>query len=163
MERPYVELSFKPNAALVSIVRRFVSDFYNKIVGNSEATSRLALATHELLENAVKYATDGETRLRIEIDTARTPKQVGLEMRNRAAPIHIAAIERILGGIASASDPSKFYFDLIVETEAQEGSGLGLARICAEADMRLACAVVDGDVVVMSGTADILEPDARAA
>lgn len=163
MERPYVELSFKPNAALVSIVRRFVSDFYTKIVGSSEATSRLALATHELLENAVKYASDGETRLRIEIDNARAPRQVRLEMRNRATPFHIAAIQRILGGIDSASDATKFYFDLIVETESHEGSGLGLARICAEAEMRLACRVEEGDVVVMTGTADITETDARAA
>jgi hypothetical protein len=163
MERPYVELSFKPNAALVSTVRRFVSEFYTKLVGNSEATSRLALATHELLENAVKYASDGETRLRIDIDIARSPKLVTLEMRNRTAPSHIAAIERILGGIASVGDPSKFYFDLIVETETAEGSGLGLARICAEADMRLACRVEDGDVIVMTGTAEIADTEARAA
>src|SRR5580658_9449719 len=92
----YFELNFKPNVALVSVVRRFVTEFYQRFLSDPDGTSRVALATHELLENAVKYSKDGETTIRIDVDTNQTPKQVRIKLRNRAAPEHIAAIRELL-------------------------------------------------------------------
>jgi anti-sigma regulatory factor (Ser/Thr protein kinase) len=159
---PYIELSFKPNAALVSTVRRFVSEYYNTIVGDSEAISRVALATHELLENAVKYASDGETKLRIEIDVTKNPRSVVIQMRNRALPAHREAVRQIVDDIAAAADPLTFYHQLIVTTLSRDGSGLGLARICAEAEMTLACAIND-DVVALTGVAEICVAESESA
>src|SRR5947209_8429255 len=82
MDHPaYFELNFRPNVALVSVVRRFVNEFYQRFLSDPDATSRLALATHELLENAVKYSKDGETTIRIELEHS-TPKVVRLELKN---------------------------------------------------------------------------------
>jgi anti-sigma regulatory factor (Ser/Thr protein kinase) len=140
----YFELNFKPNVALVSVVRRFVSEFYQRFLSDPDGTSRVALATHELLENAVKYSIDGETTIRIEVEQSK-PKQVRIMLRNRAAPNDIAAIREILDGVAQAEDAGVFYQQLIAaKAKRKERSGLGLARICAEGEMKVTY-TVDGD------------------
>src|SRR5678809_476618 len=101
----YFELNFKPNVALVSVVRRFVTEFYQRFLSDPDGTSRVALATHELLENAVKYSKDGETTIRIEVenpDPKTQPKQVRIVVRNRADEANIVAIREILDGVAKA-------------------------------------------------------------
>ena len=109
----YFELNFKPNVALVSVVRRFVTEFYQRFLSDPDGTSRVALATHELLENAVKYSKDGETTIRIDVDTNSSPKTVRIKLRNRAEAKHIAEIRELLDGIAASTDAFAFYQALI--------------------------------------------------
>jgi anti-sigma regulatory factor (Ser/Thr protein kinase) len=145
----YFELNFKPNVALVSVVRRFVMEFYQRFLSDPDGTSRVALATHELLENAVKYSKDGETTIRIEVDANTKPKRVKIVLRNRAAPHDIVAIREVLDGVSSASDANDFYQKLLVsKARSREQSGLGLARICAEGEMTLSY-FVEGDLATI--------------
>src|SRR5689334_16055612 len=111
----YFELNFRPNVALVSVVRRFVSEFYQRFLSDPDGTSRVALATHELLENAVKYSKDGETTIRIDVDQHADPKTVRIVLRNRAEPANIAAIRTILDGVAAAPDSFGYYQALLVQ------------------------------------------------
>lgn len=154
---PYFELSFRPNVALVSVIRRFVLEFYQRFLGDADATSRVALATHELLENAVKFSTDGQTTIRIEVHQDRNPAVVDIELRNRAEPENVAAMRDILDGVASAPDALAFYQQLLVKRAKVSGKsgGLGLARICAEGEMHLSHRVVDGDVTVIQARTSI--------
>lgn len=148
---PYMELNFRPNVQLVSVVRRFVSEFYQRFLSDDDGTSRVALATHELLENAVKYSKDGETTIRIEM-TNDTPKQVRITLRNRADEKNIAAMREIIDGVAKAEDAFGFYQQLIVtKARRKDGSGLGLARICAEGEMKIAYSL-DGDLATIEAT-----------
>ena len=105
----YVELNFRPNVQLVSVVRRFVSEFYQRTLGDPDGSSRVALATHELLENAVKYSKDGETTIRIEVASEGEPREVTIMLRNRAEESHIAAIREIVDGVAAANDAFAYY------------------------------------------------------
>lgn len=153
---PYVELNFRPNVQLVSVVRRFVSEFYQRTLSDPDGTSRVALATHELLENAVKYSKDGETTIRIEVSTDSTPRTVSIMLRNRAEQQHITAIKEIVDGISARSDAFTFYQELIASrARDKEGSGLGLARICAEGEMKVTFDVVDSDLVVLEATTQV--------
>lgn len=158
METAYFELNFKPNVQLVSVVRRFVTEFYQRFLNDPDGTSRVALATHELLENAVKYSRDGETTIRIEVAQNETPKRVSIQLRNRAELAHIAAIREIVDGVSRADDATAFYHQLIA-TKAKKkaaGSGLGLARICAEAEMKINYDV-QGDTVLIEASTVMTE------
>jgi len=140
----YFELNFRPNVALVSVVRRFVTEFYQRFLSDPDGTSRVALATHELLENAVKYSKDGETTIRIEVEPTK-PKKVRILLTNRAEESHIAAIREIVDGVANAPDAFEFYQKLIAaKAKNKQTSGLGLARICAEGEMKISY-LVSGD------------------
>ncbi|MDX2092974.1 MAG: ATP-binding protein [Kofleriaceae bacterium] len=152
----YVELNFRPNVQLVSVVRRFVSEFYQRTLSDPDGTSRVALATHELLENAVKYSKDGETTIRIEVTSGGEPREISILLRNRAEEAHVAKIREIVEGVASAPDALAYYQKLIVsKARVKEGSGLGLARICAEGEMKVALRVHDGDVVELEATTHV--------
>ena len=80
----YLELSFAPNAKLVSMVRRFVMQFYREMLSD-DAASRTGLATHELLENAVKFSTDQATRLRVEIVDNEGQRSLSIHSRAEQA------------------------------------------------------------------------------
>lgn len=134
----FCELSFQRRPELVSIVRRFVSDFYDRTLSDPDASSRIALATHELLENAVKYARDGQAKVRIEVRAKGSSAHVKIRTRNCAAPEDTAYIERTITEMRGSSDPNLYYLDVIRRNARRtEGSGLGLARIHAEAEMEV--------------------------
>jgi hypothetical protein len=148
----YLELGFSPNIDLVSIVRGFVMKFYERVLDDAELTSRVAVASHELLENAVKYSIDGDTKMRLEVSYDAERIFVQLEMRNRASREHIATLHRLFDEM-SQKTPQDFYLALMERaSRSKVGSCLGLGRILAEADMTLALKVTDDWVCVGAET-----------
>jgi hypothetical protein len=132
----YFELCFRPCVELVSTVRRFVSDFYANVLADADLGSRLALATHELLENAVKYATSSETTLRVEV--MRATGIATVTSWNDTDDSHIATIHRLFEDMAGTESAAAYYESLLKgERTAVSSSGLGLARVGAEAEMGL--------------------------
>jgi hypothetical protein len=113
----------------------------------------VALATHELLENAVRYSTDGETTVRIEVTRRPGHKQVAIRTWNRSEQAHIAFLEQLFAEMKQDMDPFDYY-QLLMRRNAkrQGGSGLGLARIRAEAEMELAYEIQEGRVCMLAQT-----------
>jgi anti-sigma regulatory factor (Ser/Thr protein kinase) len=143
-ETAHFELSFSPNVALVSTVRRFVSEFYVQLLLDGEATSQLAVATHELLDNAVQYSSDGNTSIRIGMTLHGRTVTIDICTRNRATAENIAAARKSLDALLEAKDAGAHFQKLMRETATRsDGSGLGLARVQTEADMRLSYDVTD--------------------
>ena len=146
----YFELCFRPCVELVSTVRRFVSDFYATVLKDADLGSRLALATHELLENAVKYSTSPETTLRVEI--MRATGVATVTSWNDTDLAHITTIRRLFQEMAE-SNPTSYYESLLRgEIEAVSASGLGLARVGAEAEMGLGYDVTGTRVCIRAQT-----------
>lgn len=149
----YVELRFRPNVQLISTVRRFVSDFYEYALIDADTVSRLALATHELLENAVRNTANQESRVCIAVETQGGVDRVIIRTWNTTTPANVEILKRIFLEMNAAKDPFEYYQLLMKKTARQpDGSGLGLARIRCEAEMALGLEIV-GEEVCISATA----------
>lgn len=149
--RVYLELAFHPTVVLTTVVRRFVSNFYGQLLGDVDSTSRLAMVAQELLENAIKYTSYGETVLRVELDDGAGI--VRIHTSNRTNAEHIEMLRRLIEEMRSAPDPFVFYQGLLRTTMHDlDGSGLGLARIRCEGDMEVDL-TVDGDLVAVTAWA----------
>lgn len=151
------QLQFQPSAGLIQVVRRFVSDFYDRVLRDADAVSRVALATHELLENAVKYAIDGATALsiRVEPGTDVVATRVSICLSNRASPEHLAALRSLFEEMNRYADPFEHY-QAAMERSAKSttGSGLGLARVRTEGEMSMSY-TVEGDTVSITAEARV--------
>jgi hypothetical protein len=144
-------IDFRPHPGLLTQTREFVSSFCDTFVTDPDTTSRITMAAHELLENAVKYSTDGTTRMRIELHERNGDSFVTIQSQNHATPERAAALQDMVGRIHEATDPFKFYCELVLQSaEHEDEGGLGLARITAEADLELACNVEGDEVTIIA-------------
>lgn len=152
-ERAYVELEFCPSPGLVPIVRRFVSAFYERLLSQADAASRLALATHELLENTVKYSVDGVSSIHLGVVRREDGTEISVRTRNRSSPGDRASAAAIVDEIKAAPDAFSYYQQVMRKNARRlDGSGLGLARVWAEAEMTLD-ARVERDELILSALA----------
>lgn len=144
------ELRFAPSVALVSIVRRFVSDFYDELLGDADASHKLAMATHEMLENAVHYSSDGRSELVVSLHRKAREYIVTIETKNRATGERLVKVRHALDEVVNAEDPTALYNQLMrrAAKRTDGGSGLGLGRIRAEGDLALSYSI-DGDLLVV--------------
>jgi hypothetical protein len=141
----YCRLVCRPSADLISVIRHFVSNFFDQLLEDNDVAQRAALATHELLENAVKYSSDGEAVLVLELSP---DKEVHARISNRASNDHIQVLKQAFEEMGD-DDPATYYVKLMRKNKHRtDGSGLGLARIQAEADMKLTLEVA-GDSVTL--------------
>jgi len=147
-----------PSQELVSVVRRFVKSLYEQLLRDRKTSAQLALVTHELLENAVKYTIDDETTLWVQlipVAESMTDSTVLIRTRNRATPENIRSAERLIATIRDAEDPYRFYQELIdASAEIPDVSGLGLARIRAETPMMIDV-TVEGDEIEIVAQAQL--------
>jgi hypothetical protein len=147
-----VELIFRPNRNLVSIVRKFVADFYEGIVLPTDLLEQVELTTHELLENAVKYASDDTTQVKVDLSDGTRGPAFLISTTNRATAEHREILGAAFKEMLTHPDPNAYYLELTARNcRSDSGSGLGLARIRAEADMDLAL-TIEGDTVMISAT-----------
>jgi hypothetical protein len=154
---PSFELLFRPSFELIGLVRCFVADFYARLIPDPGVANRLALATHELLENACKYSTDGEAALFVECDPQS--RTVTVRTANRATPERIEVLRSAFAEIGGALNADALYVEAVRRTAARAtgSGGLGLARIWAEGDMRLQL-VVNADRVEIHAVGNIEVP-----
>jgi len=147
-----IRVTFRPTVPLISSTRRFSADLLASVLKDPDCTSRVTLTIHELLENTLKYSTDGQALLHVTVANVEGGgRRVEIVARNRATPEQAEDLRRRIHALAEAPDPMALYVDLMRESAQRSGSGLGLARIRAEAEMDLSWAR-EGDAVVVSAT-----------
>jgi two-component sensor histidine kinase len=132
-----------------------VQESVQPVVGDPDDVSRIAMAAHELMENAVQYGSGRVTKLAVVV----TPREdgggsdVALRLTNEATPSHI---ERLRAGVDALGEPTRAleHYQFLMKRAwdvNQESSGMGLARIVVESEMKLAVEV-DGAHVTLSAT-----------
>src|ERR1700682_2717625 len=95
----YVEMRFGPRWTYISCVRKFVASFFMIGLSDKERAEQISMAASELLENAVKYASEEEGYLKISI--AKNTNEVAVCVKNRAEPHAINTLRRELALIQS--------------------------------------------------------------
>lgn len=127
------ELQAGLKADMITMVRQFIESLYARLLGE-EIAYRIGLAAHELMDNAVRCASRGNVKVRVEV----TDEVVIVHTENRAKKGDIANLERMIDEMRDHTDPLAYYAELMSRTATSKHvSGLGLARIWAEADMTL--------------------------
>jgi hypothetical protein len=145
-----MELDFKPNVGLVSSTRRFVAELFSSMLVDPDATSRLALTVHELLENMVKYSTDGNGKLEVGVEDAPSGHMLQITASNRTTPERVKDLRRRISDLSELTDPMETYVRMMRESVARgDGSELGLARIRVEGEMALGFSA-DGDRITIT-------------
>lgn len=131
--------------SFISSTRIFVSSFCGHSVGDPEFADKVAMATHELLENAVKYSVmSGEpVRCQVGIDE----DHVWVRIQNEAAPEHIETLQRVFEEVATGH-PLEVYIERMQRSLSTDKSELGLARIRYETDAAMELKVTDRHVAV---------------
>jgi len=145
MVNSYVEMKFSPSVELIDLVRRFISDFYHRLTDDKVLRDRLAVTTHELLENCVRYSTDGEAKVRVEVSPENS---LVITVDNAAQPAHLESLHGLMNEMNTHTDGSLAFYRGLMRRGAKERnrSGLGLARIQAECEMALSYSVQDSRV-----------------
>jgi hypothetical protein len=120
------------------------------VVGDLDVSSRLALTTHELLENATKYSVDGAAHLFVQVDIPAGIVEV--RVRNRSTAAQIQRVRGSFDEIAAASDSGTLYATMMRRTAVLESGsgGLGLARIWAESEMTIRLTVTGDQVEIQA-------------
>lgn len=130
-----VELRFSPRWTYIGCVRRFVASFFMIGLADKERAEQISMAASELLENAVKYASEEDTSLQISI--SKTAGEVDVCVTNAAEPDQVNILRREFA-VVTAGDPEKVYLRRMEEAARSEGvSRLGLVRIRYETGARL--------------------------
>ncbi|HEX3776528.1 MAG TPA: hypothetical protein VHV51_18780 [Polyangiaceae bacterium] len=131
-------LSFEPLAEQIASLRSAISDLCAPHIAAADELSRLLLASHEMLENIVKYSAGGAAEFQLALERADHGLLIRLRTKNRALPERLRDTKQRLDALAAAADPVAHYDEMIRESAGRrDGSGLGLARILAESEMTL--------------------------
>jgi len=148
---PAIDLSFRPQLENVSAVREFLERYYGPLIRDADLVWRMAIAAHELLENAAKYSDGGASRLRVGCKGRNGATLLSVSVSNVAAREHVDGLMhtvRELGEGGRQNTEQVYQYFLARAAKRKRGSGLGLARIHAEADMTVTVSIQDDRVCV---------------
>ncbi|MBX3220153.1 MAG: ATP-binding protein [Labilithrix sp.] len=143
------ELSVSPAPTLVASVRRFVAELCGRVLADGDIAARVVVATHELLDNAVRYATQDASRIRVELHHVGDDVGVVIVTKNRLDEDRGRELQRLLDAMQASPDRGAYYRDLMRQAVARlDGPGLGLGRVHAEAGLDLCGRFEEGTVLI---------------
>ena len=144
----HLELRMIFGIGMASVVRRFVETVAERLGVSDDASVGIALATHELCENVAKYGVGCRGTVCLDVRRDADGARIVLSVTSEAHPNDIDGLKQRFREMEKAPDPMTYYVALMGKEAPKGESGLGLARIRAEADMTLGLAVDAGLVTV---------------
>ena len=141
-------------------IRRFVKSFCACACASLDREEHLALAVHELMQNAVACSGSHPVELSLEVDSAAD--RVSVRVTNACTPEQAAALQQRIERMRQEPDALRHYLAAMTRTPASERGGLGLARVRFESQLGLEVVFESGRVTVQAAGKLIL-PDADGA
>ena len=152
----YLDLNFQAQSDFISALRKLVADYYTPVMQDPDAVERMALAAHEMAENAVRYATDQQSRIRIEFKQEDGVGHIHITTWNHSNADNRDSLRQMMREMNQHADPFDFYQKVMKRSAKRtDGSGMGLARIRSEAEMNVGLKEMDDNVVCIEAEADI--------
>jgi anti-sigma regulatory factor (Ser/Thr protein kinase) len=145
LETTILFLRMEPPWVFIDDIRRFVEAFCAAACPEAGREEQLALATHELVQNAVTNGTSREIELRLAVDPRA--ERVSVSVTNGCAPSALQRLRERLARIYLDQDPLAAYVRTMGEDLSARG-GLGLARVRFEAGLELDLSAGDDRVTV---------------
>src|SRR5258708_4027383 len=123
----HFELRVSPDVTVVATVRRFVGDLCSRIFSDADLSSRVIVATHELLDNAARYALSDTCWVRVEVKRAGDEADVVIVTENRVNEERRRELAEVIGELTGSVNRESYYQDVLrrVANRPEEG-GLGL-------------------------------------
>lgn len=144
-----VTMSAFPGERMVTAVSSLVSEFCKTLLWDRDIADRFHMAAQELAENLVKYSSGSEVSLTAELIAGEDNTVLQLAARNHSTKEQLDAVELRLRELTTTDDPVELYDRLIRETAPlEDGSGLGLARIRAEAELDVDYSIVGTELTI---------------
>jgi hypothetical protein len=153
-----LEVSFgsAPPQGMVTPLCQSLYELCRPVLGDEDAAGRLRLTAHELMENIVKYSVASPCELRFELRSDDAGALVAsVQTRNVPLPENRADASERLAALGAARDPLEHYDSIIADSARQPaGSGLGLARIHAETELRLSHRF-EGETLIIQASGEV--------
>ncbi len=127
-------LRMDPSWLFIDDIRRFVESFCAAACPGAEREEQIALAAHELVQNAIAYASAPGVDLRLAVD--HKAKRVRVSVSNAVRPDQAQVLLERLAAIKAHPDPLTAYLAAMKDDPDRNG-GLGLPRIRFEAALEL--------------------------
>ena len=131
----YLMLRMKPPWVFVDEIRRFVESFCSCACPGETREAQVALAVHELMQNAIPHAGGDSVDLTLQVDPAAD--RIEIAVSNPATDEQYAEFRGRLDRINKEPDPLQSYLRAMAEAPMNQRGGLGLARIRFEAQLEL--------------------------
>ncbi len=150
LTRASVQLSFEPSVGVVTPLAAWVAQLCELALQDQDASSRLQMAVYELVENSVRYCKpDSPVGVEVELVRHAETSELKVSTRNRATPEQLQRAVEHLASVKGATDAVSYYDDLVRDSAPRAGvSGLGLARLRAEADLNVDYHVIGDELTI---------------
>jgi hypothetical protein len=142
----YLLLRMKPPWVFIDEIRRFVESFCSCSCEVQHREAQLALAVHELMQNAVPYAHDEEVDLVLEVDPEGD--RVEVAVTNRCTEPEYQALRERVEAMNREPDALKHYLGAMKRAPRNTRGVLGLARVRFEAQLQVSISRSGGRVTV---------------
>lgn len=155
----YLMLRMKPPWVFVDEIRRFVESFCACACPGQQREAQVALAVHELMQNAIPQAGGEDVDLTLQVDPVANRIEVAVSNPCSDEQFHdlLARVERL----NSEPDALRSYLRAMSEAPSAARGGLGLARVRFEAQLELSV-LREGRRVTVLGRGPLDAPPLQA-
>jgi anti-sigma regulatory factor (Ser/Thr protein kinase) len=139
-------IRMSPPWVFIDELRRFTESFCACACPGQDREAQVALAVHELMQNAVPQAHGEEVELMLEVSRERDV--VAIRVSNRCSDEDYQALRDRIQHMNEEPDALAHYVHMMRENPVTTRGGLGLARVRFEAQLEISVRREAGRVIV---------------